>query len=77
MGQRRRAGQIVNGYKFNLGIAEGGAKNVAANSAEAVDANLNCHVYSPSLWVDLLKLLVDGVQRRYVAHQAIPPNSSG
>src|SRR6185503_11781677 len=43
------AGQVVNGNKIELGIAEGGAQNVAANSAEAVDANLNCHAYSPSL----------------------------
>ena len=57
MGKRCRAGQVVNGNKIDLGIAEGGAQNVAANSAEAVDANLNCHVYSPSLWVDLPKLI--------------------
>ncbi len=53
VGESRRAGQVVNGYKIDLGIAEGGAQNVAANSAKAVDANLHCHEYSPSLWVDL------------------------
>ena len=55
--QSCRAGQVVDGNKFDLGIAERGAQNVAANSAEAVDANLNCHVYSPSLWVDLLRVV--------------------
>ena len=43
VGESRRAGQVVNGNKIDLGIAEGGAQNVAANSAEAVDANLHCH----------------------------------
>ena len=38
-----RAGQVINGDKIDLGIAERGAKNVAANAAEAIDANLNCH----------------------------------
>ena len=42
--QRCRAGQVVDGNKINFGIAERGAQNVAANAAEAVDANLNCHV---------------------------------
>ena len=42
--QRRRAGQVVDGNKFDLGIAKSGAKYVAANAAEAVDTNLNCHV---------------------------------
>ena len=42
--QRCRAGQVVDGDKFDFGIAKRGAQNVAANAAEAVDANLNCHV---------------------------------
>ena len=42
--QRRRAGQVVYGNKINLRIAKSGAQNVAANAAEAVDTNLNCHV---------------------------------
>ena len=42
VGQGGRAGQVVDGNKFDLGIAERGAQNVAANAAEAVDANLNC-----------------------------------
>ena len=45
MGQSRRAGQVVDGNKIDLRIAESGAQNVAANAAEAVDTNLNCHVY--------------------------------
>ena len=48
--QGRRAGQVVDGDKFDFGIAERGAENVAANAAEAVDANLYCH----KLW-DLLE----------------------
>src|SRR5579872_3955867 len=43
MRQRRRAGQIVHGNKIDLGITECGTQHVAANAAEAVDANLNCH----------------------------------
>ena len=42
--QRCGAGQIVYGDKFDVRVAKGGAKNVAANAAEAVDANLHCHV---------------------------------
>jgi hypothetical protein len=44
MGQRGWAGQVVDGNKFNVRIAKSGAKNVAANAAEAIDTNLNCHV---------------------------------
>jgi hypothetical protein len=44
VGQRRRAGQVVDGNKIDLRIAKRGAQNVAANAAEAVDTNLNCHV---------------------------------
>jgi hypothetical protein len=46
VGQRGRAGQVVDGNKLNLRIAKSGAKNVAANTAEAIDSNLNCHVHS-------------------------------
>jgi hypothetical protein len=44
MGQGRRTGQIVDGDKIDLGIAERGPQNIAANAAEAVDTNLNCHM---------------------------------
>ena len=43
VGQGGRAGQVVDGNKFNFRIAKSGAKNVAANAAEAIDTNLNCH----------------------------------
>src|ERR1019366_9499775 len=42
--QRGWAGQVVDGDKINLRIAKSGAKYVAANAAEAIDTNLNCHV---------------------------------
>ncbi len=44
MGQRCRAGQVVDGNKIDLWIAKRGAQDIAANAAEAVDSNLNCHV---------------------------------
>ena len=43
MSESGRARQVIDGDKIDLGIAERGAQNVAANPAEAVDANLNCH----------------------------------
>ena len=42
--QRCRAGEVIYGNKIDFFIAKRGAQNVAANAAEAVDANLNCHV---------------------------------
>ena len=44
VGQRRRTGQVVDGDKINLGIAQRGAQNIASNAAEAVDTDLNCHL---------------------------------
>ena len=44
VGECRRAGQVVDGNKFNLGVAKSGAQYVAANAAEAIDTNLYCHV---------------------------------
>ncbi len=44
MGQNRRTGQVVNCNKINLWMPERGAQNVAANAAEAVDTNLDCHM---------------------------------
>src|SRR5208283_2380438 len=41
--QRRRAGQVVDGDKIELFVAERGAQNVASNAAKAVDSNLYCH----------------------------------
>ena len=43
MSESGRARQIIDGDKFDFRIAERGAQNVAANPAEAVDANLHCH----------------------------------
>ena len=79
VGQRCRAGQVVDGDKINLGIAERGAKNVAANAAEAVDANLNCHVrillrQSMSLWLSLSESIGSAAALRVCARKAIPPN---
>ena len=50
MGQRCRAGQVIDRYKFNFRIAERGPEHVAADTAKAIDANLYCH----KLW-DLLE----------------------
>jgi hypothetical protein len=46
MGEDCGAGEIVDGNKFNFRIAQSGAENVTANAAEAVYANLDCHVLS-------------------------------
>jgi hypothetical protein len=50
MGQRSRAGQVIDGDKFNFRIAERGPEHVAAYTAKAIDANLYSHI----LW-DLLE----------------------
>ena len=50
MGQRCRAGQVIDRYKFDFRIAERGPEHVAAYTAKAIDANL----YSHKLW-DLLE----------------------
>ena len=44
VGQRRGAGQVVDGNKIDLLIAKRGAQNIAANAAEAIDSNFNCHL---------------------------------
>src|SRR6202522_1442682 len=43
VGQRGRAGQVIHRHKFDCRISERRAKNVAANTAKAVDANLYSH----------------------------------
>ena len=43
MGQGGGGGQVVDGDEFDVGVAEGGAEDVAADAAEAVDAYLYCH----------------------------------
>jgi hypothetical protein len=47
VGQGGGGGEVVDGDEFDVGIAEGGAEDVASDAAEAVDANLNCHVRRP------------------------------
>src|SRR5579863_1410694 len=46
MSQRLGIGEIVDGDKLEVGVVEGGAKNVAANAAKSVDAYFNCHITS-------------------------------
>ncbi len=46
MRQRLGAGEVVDRDELQSGIVEGGAKNVAANAAESVDTNFNCHITS-------------------------------
>jgi hypothetical protein len=43
VGQCGGGGEIVNGYEFDVRVAESGAEDVAADAAEAVDTNFNCH----------------------------------
>jgi hypothetical protein len=61
VGEGCRTGQIIDRDKIDLGIAKRGAENVPANAAEAVDTNLNCHVFlllrkSVRLWVELVQV---------------------
>jgi hypothetical protein len=46
MGKNCGAGEIVYGDKFDFRVTQSCAENVAADAAEAVDANLDCHVVS-------------------------------
>ena len=43
MGERFRIGEIVHSDEFDLGIMQGGANHIAANTAEAVDAYFDGH----------------------------------
>ena len=49
VGEGRRGGEVVYGYEFDIGVAEGGAEDVASDAAEAVDAYLYCHKSDCSL----------------------------
>ena len=44
VGERGGGGEVVDGDEFDVRVAERGAENVASDAAEAVDANLDCHV---------------------------------
>jgi len=44
MREDRGAGEVVDGNELDFGIAQSCAENVTADSAEAVDSNLDCHV---------------------------------
>ncbi len=49
VGQGGGGGEVVDGDEFDVGVAEGGAEDVASNAAEAVDAYLYCcHDFSCS-----------------------------
>ncbi len=57
VGQGRGRGEVVDGDEVDLGVGEGGAEDVAADAAEAVDAYLYCHNWScsyPSRDVELV-----------------------
>jgi hypothetical protein len=43
MSERGRSGQVVDGDKLDLGVANCGAEDVASDAAEAVNAYLYCH----------------------------------
>jgi hypothetical protein len=57
--------QIVNGNEVDVRIAKCGAKDVSANAAKTVDANLNCHLFSnpPEVPIDLTMCYVFGISR--------------
>ena len=50
VGEGGGGGEVVDGDEFDVGIAERGAEDIASDAAEAVDANLDCHVRAFSLW---------------------------
>jgi hypothetical protein len=74
VGQGGRAGQVVHGNEFNLRISKGGAKNIATDSAEAVDANLYCHVRCLLVFGEAL-VLCSGNARLELSQKANLPNS--
>ena len=39
-------GKIVHRHEFNVGTVKGRADDVPADAAEAINANLDCHVFS-------------------------------
>ena len=50
VGERGRGGEVVDGDKLDVGVADCGAEDVASDAAEAVDANLYSH-FRLLLWV--------------------------
>jgi len=48
MGERFGVSQIVNRNEVDVWITKCRAKNVSADTAKAVDTNLNCHVFKSS-----------------------------
>src|SRR5580658_137541 len=46
MGEGLGVGEIINGDEFDVAAVYGGANDVAADAAEAVDAYFDCHGFS-------------------------------
>ena len=46
MGEDCGTGEVVYGNEINLRVTQSCAEDVAADAAESIDANLNCHVLS-------------------------------
>ena len=87
MGEDCRTGEVVDGNEIDFRVTQSCAKDVSANAAEAVYANLDCHVVSLLRSVyDLLCTFrkrnqttvarISGITARFGTRRGLPPNSS-